>query len=108
MGIYNDEYMFHTGVKGMKWGKRMKDRAPIIGKTYKNAIKHPIYSTAAQISLLKTQPKKAIRFNLETNKKLNKDVDDMIKNKKEILSKKDKIKIGAAAVALMFASGANL
>ena len=85
MGIYNDEYMFHTGIKGMKWGKRavsnIKEGIGAQNQASKDMLRHPIHSTAAQLSMLKNHPLKTIVGGTKVLKELNSNVKNRVDNR---------------------------
>lgn len=85
MGIYNDEYMFHTGVKGMKWGKRtmsnIKTGISARNQATKDMIAHPIQSTKAQLHMIKKEPLKAIAGGTKAFQQLNTDVKNRVDNR---------------------------
>ena len=72
----------------------------------KDQILHPIHSTAAQLSLIKKSPLKALNADSETLKKLNADVkkrvDDSIQKKKKIKEYEKQINAGASTVERIF------
>ena len=82
MGIYNDEYMFHTGVKGMKWGKRtvnnIKEGFKAQNQAHKDQIIHPIHSTKAQLNMLRKNPIRTMAGGTKVLQELNADVKNRV------------------------------
>ena len=80
--VYNDEYLYHFGIKGMKWGKRT---AANISKGIKaqtragyDQIRHPVYSTKAQISMLRKDPIRTLKGGTKVLNELNSDVKNRV------------------------------
>lgn len=92
MGIYNDEYMFHTGVKGMKWGRRIasniKEGMTARNQTNKDMFTHPIQSTKAQLHMIKNEPLKAIAGGTKAFKELNADVKNRVDKSNQVKAEK--------------------
>jgi hypothetical protein len=112
--VYNDEFKHH-GVPGMKWGRRkisqIKENVKATNQMNKDMLRHPIHSTAAQMELLKNNPKKALNMDTNTIKKLNEDVKKRVEESKTpqaIAKKKANLekthgilkKMGTQAIAL--------
>lgn len=123
MQVYNDEIK-HYGVLGMRWGHRkggstsirskistMKNKAieneKATRQMNKDMLLHPVHSTAAQLSLLRKNPRKAL-FGMDTEaiKELNADVknriDKEMEKKKFIKDYRKQINEGASLVEKLY------
>lgn len=106
--IYNDE-LYHYGKLGMKWGKRtsaIKEGISAQVTMQKNALIHPIHSTAAQISMIKKNPVKGLLMTKDSVKELNADVKNRIdaetRKKKTIKEYQKQINAGASTVGKIY------